>query len=179
MRSKVVKVALVGAAIVLTGAVIWVVSSLKANDSLGLMSCVESERAPVAWVCRQGLYGLHPSQEEVRLLTSQAATVHAASMKNEEEARRLVRHFVRAGVDINAPSEQSAMKWTALHSAAMDPNARAVRLLLELGARPDVRDAKNRTPADLARLMSEKYKGEEARYAEVVRLLEGVQTSAK
>ncbi|MCW7540492.1 ankyrin repeat domain-containing protein [Aquabacterium sp. A7-Y] len=179
MASRALKIGLVVVAVAVVAPAAWVVSKLKASDSLWLLACIQSEKAPVAWVCRQGLYSFHPSPEEVKSLSAEAAMVHAASLKDEAEARRLVLHWKDAGVDINATDERTPVKWTALHSAALDLNPKAVRLLLENGAKVDARDAKGRTPADLARLTNAKFKGEEAQFAEVIRLLEATQTSSR
>ncbi|MCW7537594.1 ankyrin repeat domain-containing protein [Aquabacterium sp. A7-Y] len=172
MASRALKIGLAAAVALVAVPPGWAIHYLASSDSVRLLSCMSDETPPLAWACRQVLYALHPAPEEVKTPTTQAATVRAAALQDTQEARRLLRHFMDAGVDLNAADENNPTRWTALHSAAKAPNLRAVRLLIEAGANPDVRDGAGRTPADLARFMSEKYKGNEAEYAEVIRLIE-------
>ncbi|MCW7538826.1 hypothetical protein OOT46_13340 [Aquabacterium sp. A7-Y] len=158
------------ALVVLVGGVGYIVQGLRTADILMLQACSEVERAPIAWTCRQGLYRFHPTREEVAHLNTVAGALFTVDQTTEENGRRLLKHFIDAGVDVNAADQRVPAKWTALHVMASEPNPLAVRLLLEHGARPDVKDAQGRTPADLAR--ARQAKSQNAAYAEVIDMLD-------
>lgn len=85
-------------------------------------------------------------------------------------ARRFLKHYLEAGLDINAADQRSALRWTALHSMVLGPDVTAIRVLLDHGASPSIPDAEGRTALDIARHQHAKRPTPES--AEVVRLLE-------
>ncbi|KAG0050145.1 Ankyrin repeat domain-containing protein 40 [Gryganskiella cystojenkinii] len=62
---------------------------------------------------------------------------------------KAVLHYCQSGVDVNA--QNSMNKWTALHWAAHRGHEPVVRALLMRGARKDILNNKDQTPADLAK----------------------------
>lgn len=70
----------------------------------------------------------------------------------EKGSPTLIRLLLEAGkIDINQPCTSEAHRGTPLHIAAMFNNSHAAMVLLEKGADPTLRDARNRRPIDLAR----------------------------
>lgn len=131
------------------------------KDTNDLLACMEVQRGPIAWVCREGFYRLHPTTEEIEQINRSASLWQFAEYSDEAEARRMVSHLIAAGADINranqAPSlfkrkdgRPEAPGWTALHMAALNANDRAIRILLEAGAKVDVRDNAGKTALELA-----------------------------
>ena len=70
-----------------------------------------------------------------------------AIISRHADGLELVEMLLDAGADIHATHSSGN---TALHFAAFVGNAEIVRLLMERGADPAVRNSENRTPADLA-----------------------------
>lgn len=124
---------------------------LRGMTATALQSCIEQPPfAGSAWACRAALYSAHPTPAEVEHINRRAGAVWLLSLP-EDEARRLLQHFVAAGVDVNAVDQESDGRgWTSLHLAAFDGDTKAVRLLLEAGAKPDVTDRQGMTPRDIA-----------------------------
>lgn len=116
-----------------------------------LQVCAESDLAPAAWICKQSLLNFHPTPEEVKYLNSTAGAHIPASTPDEKLARRLLKHYIAAGMNINAADERTQSKLTALHAMVMEPNPKEVALLLEFGADPGAKDLKGRTALDPAR----------------------------
>jgi hypothetical protein len=160
---------LVAVIVVISGCGAWIAWALvEGKGALMLSSCAAVEKWPVAAVCREALYRWHPTPDEVRTFNVEAGMTYATVMTEEAEARRLIRHYQQAGVDINAP-HLKAKNWTALHTAVIEPNPRDVRLFLEAGADPLRRDALGRTPIDLAQALQSKHA--DPRYIEVISML--------
>ncbi|KAF9974245.1 hypothetical protein BGZ73_002390 [Actinomortierella ambigua] len=62
---------------------------------------------------------------------------------------KAVLHYLHSGVDVNAQNPMNG--WTALHWASHRGHESIVRALLTRGARQDLKEAKGRTAADLAK----------------------------
>lgn len=157
--------------LVVVGVSVWLAFSVSHGKSpLELQSCMTSDPAPISWICRQALYRLHPTTEEVRELNEVAGASFAVRYIEEDESRLLLKHYLDAGVDINSPDQRTKNKWTALHAVAITPDIRAVRILLEFGADPQVLDTQGNTPADLAKQANQRRPS--PAYAEVITALE-------
>lgn len=124
---------------------------LGSGDIVELQVCAESAPAPAAWICKQSLLNFHPTPEEVRYLNGTAGAHIPASTRDEQFVRRLLKRHIAVGMNINAADERKQAKLTALHAMAMEPNPKAVALLLAFGADPGVKDLKERTAPELAR----------------------------
>src|SRR5206468_511565 len=74
------------------------------------------------------------------------APLHAAAAGGADAM--LMGRLIAAGARVNHRQSSASM---ALHEAAAIGNADVVRLLLDSGAQPDVRNTEGQTPADLAR----------------------------
>ncbi len=82
-------------------------------------------------------------------LTAEAESGATAFMDAAIGPPHVVRVFLEHGVDVNAVSSKG---YTALHCAARNDlyGPEVIRLLLDAGADPSRRDARGRTPRDLA-----------------------------
>ena len=149
----------------------WAVLTLRNTSPVTLQACMEAESGARAWSCRQALYLLHPTMDEVQRLNATAGAQLPVRIADSTEAEPLLQHYLQAGVDIDSVDLRSPLKWTALHSVVFEGNAQAVRLLLEHGARIDVKDSKGRTALDLARETLQKTPSPEA--GQIVSMLEG------
>ncbi len=149
-----------------------------------LQICLEVERPILAWPCRQALYRLHPTVAEVRKMNHSAGAQFVAFMEDKAEAQRLLSHYLKAGLDIDAQDHRdsnaagesrSNPHWTALHLAAIALDEDAVRLLLDNKANPAVKDDAGRTPLDLARAAEAKQQTDKRKTA-VLELLESAES---
>lgn len=163
-----------GLAVVVTVAMGYVGYQLSTSPAMFLQSCAETPTFPGSrWACRQALYTFHPTADEVQQMNETAGVDWALSMTDDAEARRLLQHYIKAGVDVNAVDKRHPeMNWTALHVAAAGADLRAVRLLLDAGAKAEVQDGKGRTPLDLVREGALKF-ANDPKYAEVEKVLLG------
>ena len=134
-----------------TAAAAYATYELGSGDIVELQVCAESDPAPAAWICKQSLLNFHPTPEEVQYLNGTAGAHIPASTRDEQLARRLLKRYIATGMNINAADERTQAKLTALHVMVMEPNPKAVALLLEFGADPGVKDSKERTALELAR----------------------------
>lgn len=159
---------------VLTASAAVVIYDVGTSDALYLQTCMKDYSKPFPWVCEKFFYRYHPTPEEVKELNSAAGASFAFEAKNEGDARRQLKRYLDAGVDINAIDQrtvaQTQSKLTALHGAVLRPGLMEVRLLLEFGASREIRDAKGRTPLELAREIQAKNPNPQRE--EVIRLLE-------
>ena len=142
---------------------------LHGKEVIPLLVCLEDTRAWVATPCRLSLRYFHPTQAEIAALNTEAGAQYIA-LYNMEDGPALLRNFQAAGLNINAIDQRTPTKWTALHMAAMEPNAKAVRLLLAHGAKPDITDSRGKTPAEAAE--EAQLQRPDPRFAEVIALLE-------
>ena len=157
-------------AVSLFGACAYAVHDLRSEDMVTLQVCVEKYPQPAAWICEQALFSQHPTPQELTELSQRAGALFAVHQTEEEHARRFLKHYIAAGVDVNAVDKRHALGWTALHSMVLDPDVSAVRVLIEHGASASIPDAKGQTALDLARGLHAK--DPSPTRAEVVRLLE-------
>ncbi|MCM5679573.1 hypothetical protein M8A51_08510 [Schlegelella sp. S2-27] len=124
---------------------------LKNGDPRILQTCAEEAAAPMGWACERALFRYHPTPAEVQRFNAEGGPMYAVTTNNEAFARRLLAHYLAAGIDINATVQRLPMKWTALHAMVVQGNPMAVRLLVEHGADTAMRDADGKAPLDLAR----------------------------
>jgi len=143
---------------------------LGSGDALSLQACVEVYPRPAGWICEKSLFWFHPTAAEVEEMNRSAGALIVLSVSDKEFGRRLLKHFLGAGLDINARDQRTQSKWTALHGAAAGPNVEEVKILLAHGADPSIKDAAGMTPLDRAKRAQEKFPS--PRQVEVVRLLE-------
>ncbi|MEJ8848668.1 hypothetical protein [Variovorax rhizosphaerae] len=141
---------------------------------LDAMWCMQSGRTPISWLCRQNVYDLHPTDAELAELNQTAGAMIIFDMKDKVEQERLLSHLIAAGLDINAPHALSPVKWTALHSAVIG-SPWDVALLLNHGARTDIKDGKGLTPLDLALQLQGRAPIPER--AEAIKLLQAAQAA--
>jgi hypothetical protein len=139
-------------AVLVIGSALIVANGLRSMHALRLQSCMEERVFPgAAWACSQALFRFHPTTAEVAEMNSVAGASWALTMGDDAQVRRLLQHYVRSGVELDAVDRRMpGANWTALHLAASSSDLRGVRLLLEAGASAQVQDLKGRTPLDLA-----------------------------
>jgi hypothetical protein len=160
------------AAVAVALAAIWGAVTLRQADHIQLLALSRSTIQPMAWIYEQGLYRLHPTAEEIRDLNSRAGAATLLTEASEPEARRLLAHYLAAGLDINSINQWSPSGSSTLHYAVISGIPMETRLLLEFGARTDIRDSQGLTPLDLARLRQQKVP-DRVELAKIVQLLEG------
>lgn len=174
MNRRTVVLASVGTIFAAVGA--WVCISFflvfYRSDTVQMQSCIENPDIwqPTRAACRLALYRFHPTPDDIRHLNTIAGAAFAAELNDEADARRLLAHLLASGLDVNARATNSPSGFTALHLAASGRKVHAVRLLIEFGADPVLRDATGRTPLDMARELQARYSGQD--YAQVIRVLE-------
>lgn len=127
----------------------------------------ENSPAVLKWGAETALYRFHPSEDEVQQLNIEAGARYAALYPDESQARKLLVHFLESGVDVNAIDSGSGV--TALHSAVLERNSFAVKLLLKHGADVSTKDEQGRTHLDFARLLQQKEDG--ADIVEIINLI--------
>lgn len=172
-RFRITEVAIgAAAAAAVALAAIWGVVALRQADHIQLLALSRSTIQPMAWIYEQGLYRLHPTTEEVRDINSRAGATTLLTQASEPEARRLLAHYLAAGLDINSINQGAPSGSATLHYAVISGIPMETRLLLEFGARTDIRDGQGLTPLDLARLRQQKFP-DRAELAEIVQWLEG------
>lgn len=126
------------------------------TSTFNLITVYMDERTPAVfrWSAKQSLFLFHPDDTDVHQLNREAGAQYVVDVLDPEQARPVLRHLMDSGLDINSMSKAHDTRFTALHAAAITNNAEGVRLLLELGADPSLKDGKGRTPLELARFSS-------------------------
>jgi ankyrin repeat protein len=156
----------VGIATLLTILVAIPVYWLSTALPISLLQCIGTSSGVVQWACKQSLYH-RVDADLVKEMNREAGAQEIMLFKNETEAREHLEFFLARGLDINAVSVLSGA--TALHLAVNDGNALAVKILLDHGARIDIRDKLGRTPLDLAEERKKQGTGD---YASIISMLE-------
>lgn len=152
----------------------WV-REMTGYDPFMLVGCAGEGSTVRAWTCRQVISHVAWTPDQVAQLNKQAGIEFAAQIGNEAVARQMVSLFVKRGVDINAGDWHFVGKGrTALHTFVAEGNAQRVKLLLDFGARANVKDVDGVTALDLAKEEQQKHPADQSR-AEIVRLLEATQ----
>jgi len=164
----------IGLVLILAGGLVWCIVAMRRADHLTLVIYASSFTQPAAWVIEQGLYRLHPTPEEIQEFNREAGAETLITVAQEPLARRLLAHYISAGLDINRPDLRSPLLLTALHSVSNYDKSWYLRVLLEHGARTNVRDARGQTPLDLARKYQNRFP-DDPEAAEKVRLLEAAE----
>jgi ankyrin repeat protein len=157
---------------------------LRQRNAPYLQSCMAIHPQPLSWLCGKFFYRYHPTPEEVKELNAAAGVRFAFEARDEADARRQLKRYLDAGVDINATDErtrdidrQMLPRFTALHGAVLAPNLMEVKLLLEFGASIQARDGKGRTALDLARELQARSPRTDRE--EILRLLEAAAAAAR
>lgn len=85
------------------------------------------------------------SQErwDLGMRTVQPVSMMASALQKHPAG---LKHLIQAGLDVNASNPNNGI--TPLHVAAIRRDWESVRLLMEHGADPDLKDARKRTPSD-------------------------------
>ena len=164
--------------LLLAGGTVWAVVEMRRTDHFMLLVLSQTTIPPAAWVFEQGLFRLHPTPEEIQEYNREAGAVALITEAQEPQAHRLLEHYIAAGLDINRPDLRSPLLVTALHYVAVSDKSWYVRVLLEHGARADVRDAKGQTPLDRARKYRQRFP-DDPEAAEKVRLLEAAEQAQR
>ena len=123
---------------------------LRNQDVVSLLSCMETPPFPGSkWACSKAMYASHPTPDEVAQMNSMAGAIGLLSLP-EDESRQLLKHFIAAGLDVNALDQREKTRgWTSLHSAVFEGDAKAVKLLLEAGAKVDLENARKPGPREI------------------------------
>lgn len=171
------RIALLGGALVLGCAFMAgkLVHEINQKSIVGLLTCVETPPAPLAWTCKQVLENKLRQPENVAQLNAQGGGLYPVLLADPSAAREMMALFVQYGVDVNARERDLPAGWTALHIVATDTNLWPVQVLLEYGANPDAADASGMTPLDRAREAQERHPSPERE--SIIRLLESRQAA--
>jgi uncharacterized protein len=101
------------------------------------------------WMLGHGADPSIPTKENTTPLMVAAGLGNFEDRTPQQEAESLAiaRLLVELGAEVNAAGEN---RWTALHGAAYTGSESIIRLLVEKGARMDVRDAFEQTPLSIS-----------------------------
>lgn len=119
------------------------------------------------------LLSYKPTPEDVAAANHEGH-IHVVSALPDPAAGELLDRYIQRGADPNRPPASSP--YTPLQSAVMGNDLRTVRLLIEHGARRDLRDPQGRTLAELARDMQAKFPEQD--YSSLLRYLGANQAEA-
>ena len=150
----------------------YVFNQIRQWDLVSLQSCSQHSTFPGStWVCRQALARYQPTPADIADLNRTVGATVPLMVRDDAEAKRLLQRYIAAGLDIDArDTVRPDMGWTSLHMLVIAPDVRGIGILLDAGARTDIRDGRGRTPLELLREQSKKYPAVPG-YAEAERLL--------
>ena len=144
--------------------------SIRSQGIPHLLACMDNGPVPVRWACEHSFFGSSLSDDERVALNRQAGAQWASIMSDAGEAEAVLNALLAQRVDIDARDLQvSGM--TAVHIAAVSPDADQLSRLLRHGANPILRDLTGRLPIDYARQAMEVHPDDATRLR-VVKLLE-------
>ncbi|MFN4063113.1 MAG: hypothetical protein ACK4JA_02890 [Parazoarcus communis] len=126
------------------------VADIYSDNPAMQIACIDNDPPPLAWTCKTVL-ALSLTEKRVAQLNAAAGAILPMRMRNQEHARATLQILLDRGLDIDAVDLQTQQRWTALHLAAMEEPLWPVIVLLEHGARSDLRDTDDMTPLDRAR----------------------------
>lgn len=123
-------------------------------ESLLLCSQGKDELIPKS-LCQSYLFNFGGRPEEIAALNNNVGIGWVIRAENDADRTRLVSFLLEKGVGINAIDQRSGV--TALHTAVIENDLPAVRLLLENGADPSVKDrSSGKTPLEFALELEDK-----------------------
>lgn len=125
-------------------------------ESLLLCSQGKDELIPKS-LCQAYLFNFRGKPEEIAALNRGVGIGWVIRAEHETDRLKLVIFLIDKGVDINAIDPRSGI--TALHTAVIENDLPAVKLLLENGADRSVKDrSRGKTPLEFALELKEKPK---------------------
>lgn len=132
-----------------------------------LTDCATGRSYGVEVLCKHSLVHGKFETEEINLLNNDGEFGSIFTLRDPELVKKSLSNLVAQGLNINAIKKdynsEPARGWTALHVAAFGGNdyMSEVEILLENGADPNIKDAKGRTPLDLAKIALSNYPNNE------------------
>jgi hypothetical protein len=149
----------------------WVIHSSYTTKLSLLMRCADDSSQPILqWVCKQNIYLLRVTPNEVKQLNAMAGAYFAVQLKDKEDAEKMLKLFLSRGVDINSVDTKiTKAGLTALHNAVYANEPKEVELLLAHGANTNVLSDRNQTPLELARELQYRHPHEDR--SQVIKLL--------
>jgi hypothetical protein len=137
-----------------------------------LHACAEGHDAPpgMAYFCRKILLEEEFEHSEILQISGKGTFGILEYSDDKKLAETILKRLVSEGLNINAvgSGDEAAFKngWTALHAASYSLGSSAdsewwIKLLLQVGARSDIRDATGRTPVQLAEASLSRHPGDE------------------
>jgi hypothetical protein len=132
-----------------------------------LIDCATGRSYGVEVLCKHVLVHGKFENEEINLLNNDGEFGSIFALRDPELVKNSLSNLVSQGLNINAIKKDynndPVRGWTALHVAAFGGNdyMSEVEILLENGADPNIKDAKGRTPLDLAKIALSNYPNNE------------------
>lgn len=120
------------------------------------------------WFARGVLLTLRPTKSDIQYMNADAGARYIARLDDEDFARKLLDRSIERG--LNLESLDRSGQWTALQSAAIEGDLRAVKLLLAVGAQVKKNDAKGRPLLDLLNRIALNEPDKE--YVEIIKTLQ-------
>ncbi len=164
-----------GVGIVLLGLLSTFPISMNRQGPLAVLICAQQDPQPFAWVCKKLLEHVTLTPNAVAQLNQENGALYPVLDDDAQSAEEMLELFLARGVNINAGNERAGRR-TALHTMASEGNAPKIALLIEHGARVDVRDVNGHTPLDLAKTMQAKVPAT-ADWPEIIDLLEAARVA--
>lgn len=139
-------------AILLLGAAsAWAYIAIKTvTDFESLLLCSEGNDELIPkFVCQSYLFNFGANPEAIANLNQSVGVGWVMRAEDDLDRKKLVRFLLQKGVDINAIDRRSGI--TALHTAVLENNLPAAKLLLSNGANPSIEDRnRGKTPLEFA-----------------------------